>query len=123
MAGTVTGNNTGPSLEVREISLDWYEVERTKEIMKHEGKCVYVLMPPGTTESVARNTLLFKTMDSMTKKIENVSMGEVEQALSAMNSEIKFLNRAKMFGTIEVKFQIEEAAKRHLLHNIKTEKW
>lgn len=75
-------------------SFDWGEVERTKEIIKHEWKYA--------TESVARKTLFYQ-MNSKTNRIENVSMGEVKQALAAMNSEITFSNRTS-FGTIEVKF-------------------
>lgn len=66
--GTNIGTSSGPSMEIRKISLDWDEVERTKEIMKHKMKYAYVNMPPGTTGSLARKAFHYRTMNSTTKK-------------------------------------------------------
>lgn len=120
---TAAYSSTRLSIEIDEISLDWDEMERKKELMKNEGKYVFLNMPPGTTESVTRKTLFHRTMNSTTKKIENVPTSEVEQTLDCMSSEITFINRGKQFWTIGIKFEKKEAAKGYALQNIKTDKW
>lgn len=46
--------------------------------MESDGNYVYLNMPPETTESIVRKTLYYRTVNSVTPKIENVSMTEVD---------------------------------------------
>lgn len=50
-------------------------------------------------------------------------MGEVEQALADMNSEISFINGTKRFGKIEIKYENEEVVIGYVLQNIMIDKW
>lgn len=79
-------------------------------------------MPPGKTEILTKKALFYRTMNCVNKRIENAPTHEVDDALANMAEKIKFINKTKLFGTIEVHFIDEETAREYLLKNIKTEK-
>lgn len=62
-----TSNAVMPSLEIHDIELDWNEIENTKNLLKREGKDVYLNTLAGTTENLTRRTVLFRTMNTCAK--------------------------------------------------------
>lgn len=91
--------------------------------MRNEGRCVELNMPPGTAKSINHRRMMYHTINCRTRKIENVPIDEVEEALSIMKEEIKFSDRAVNYETIEVQFADQEAAKKCSLRNRKNDKW
>lgn len=91
-AAVVNGSNTTASLEIGEATLDWSEIERTKELMRNNGKHVQLSMPAGSIKSITKKMLFHLIMSSETKKIEDVPLDDFEQILTNMKEEIIFIN-------------------------------
>lgn len=89
--------------------------------MENDGKYVYLNMPKGTTEAIAKKRLYYLTINWQTKKIENVSLDEEEPVLNNMKQEMVFTNLGKRFGIIGIKFEKQKTAQIYALENIKTE--
>lgn len=81
------------------------ETEKTKELMQTNGKYVYMNTPERTTENVARRAIVFRTMNSITKKIENMPMNEIDEILASIPDEIKFVTRVCRYDIVEVQFE------------------
>lgn len=91
-AATAAANSNKLSLKIKDATLDWSEVEITKELLKDEGRLAHLDMPPGTTKVL---TLFYRKINCVNKKIENALMCEVEEVLANMAEKITFINRTK----------------------------
>lgn len=62
-AAAAASSEIKPSLETQDIKFNWDEVERIKDLMKTYGRYVYLNPSAGTAESVAKRTILFRTIN------------------------------------------------------------
>lgn len=69
-------SNTKQSLDVCEATLDWDEIERTKGLMKNDGKYVYLNMPAGTTESITKENPVVSNYELRNKENRERTVGQ-----------------------------------------------
>lgn len=120
-AAVAASSGMKPSLDIGDITLDCSKVEKTKEVMKTKEKEVYLHTPPGTAKSLMKRTVLFRIMNSKTKKIENASTDEVIEFVNSIPDEIKFIKRARRFGTIKIQFEREIV--KYAMRDLNSQKW
>lgn len=82
----MTASNAKASLEIREISLDWDEIDEANKLIKHEGEFVCLNMSPGTTMNIINKTAQFRIMNCATRKIEKVPINYIDKILDGMRT-------------------------------------